>query len=315
MTSGKPGTLFVIATPIGNREDITLRALNILRDADLVACEDTRRTGLLLQHFQIKRKLVSYHDFNEEDRAGFLGRLLQEGRQVALVTDAGTPSVSDPGHRLLIACAAAGIPVVPIPGPSALTAALSISHLPVDRFFFAGFPPARASQRRRLLAELVGLPETVVFFEAPHRFLALVKDLLEIFGEREALLCRELTKLHEEVLRLSLTELLREMTARPKVKGEITLLVAAAEGPAGKISLKTGSPEPLSKEGPTTETGGIQPEIVWLEYLDLRRRGLLRKEILACLGRKFRLRRNELYHFLLEREDRSSESGPDQANR
>ena len=227
------GTLFVVATPIGNLGDITRRALDVLRAVSAVACEDTRRTGQLLRHFQIERRLVSYHDFNERSRSHQLLEMLRDGQDVALVSDAGTPQISDPGHHLLAACAEAGIPVVPVPGASALAALLSVSHLPVDRFVFCGFPPARAGERRRVLQSFAALPWSLVFYEAPHRIGASLRDMEAVLGDRPCLFGRELTKIHEEILRLPLSRLRKELSDRGTVKGEIALLVSgAAEAPA-----------------------------------------------------------------------------------
>ncbi|MBN2431468.1 MAG: 16S rRNA (cytidine(1402)-2'-O)-methyltransferase, partial [Acidobacteria bacterium] len=226
------GILYVVATPLGNLRDITLRALDTLAAVDLVACEDTRRTRKLLHHYQLDKKVISYHAFNERQRSEWIAATLSRGQSVALVSDAGTPLVSDPGAVLVQACQAAGIPVVPIPGPSALAAALSVSHLDVDSVFFVGFPPARGAARRNLLKSLADLPWSVIFYEAPHRIAALLADLTAIFGERECLFCRELTKLHEEIFRGTLSELRRSLAGRERIRGEITLMVAGCPGQA-----------------------------------------------------------------------------------
>jgi 16S rRNA (cytidine1402-2'-O)-methyltransferase len=219
-----PGTLYLVATPIGNLADITYRALQILRDVSLIACEDTRHTRKLLQHYGIDAKTVSYHEHNEQQRARELIALLREGSDIAVVSDAGTPAISDPGFRLVRAAIDNGISVVPVPGPSAMIAALIASGLPTDEFFFAGFLPARASARRVRLSELRAVPGTLIFYEAPHRLAASVQDAYEVLGEREAVVARELTKLHEEIRRGRLSELARHY-ANVEPRGEIVLLV------------------------------------------------------------------------------------------
>jgi len=223
-----PGTLYIVATPIGNLEDITLRALRILREVDLIACEDTRQTLKLLRHYGIRRPLLSYHEHNQRKRAEELIARLKEGRSVALVSDAGTPLLSDPGEVLLERAIAEGIPVVPIPGPSAVTTAAMAAGLPVDRFLFVGFLPARRGPRRVELERLKTIPYTLIFFEAPHRLAETLADMREILGARPAVLARELTKVHETFERATLAEL-AERVAEAPVKGEIVLLVAGAE--------------------------------------------------------------------------------------
>ncbi|HXG32595.1 MAG TPA: 16S rRNA (cytidine(1402)-2'-O)-methyltransferase [Bryobacteraceae bacterium] len=236
-----PGVLYLVATPIGNLEDITLRALRVLREADLIACEDTRQTRKLLEHYGISRPLVSYHEHNERKRAGELLARLQSGASVALVSDAGTPLISDPGYRLVAAARDAGIAVVPVPGPSALVAALTASGLPAEAFHFAGFLPAKRSQRLRTLASLRNEPATLVFYEAPHRILDTLADLEETFGPRRMVLARELTKVHEEFLRGTATQIRQALSERPSVRGEITLVVEGAPpetpAPAGEAEL------------------------------------------------------------------------------
>ncbi len=223
-----PGTLYIVATPIGNLEDITLRALRILQEVDLIACEDTRQTLKLLRHYGIRRPLLSYREHNQRKRAEELIARLKEGRSVALVSDAGTPLLSDPGEVLLERAIAEGIPVVPIPGPSAVTTAAMAAGLPVNRFLFVGFLPARRGPRRAELERLKTIPYTLIFFEAPHRLAETLADLREILGARPAVLARELTKVHETFERATLAEL-AERVAEAPVKGEIVLLVAGAE--------------------------------------------------------------------------------------
>ena len=220
-----PGTLYLVATPIGNLADITHRALQILKDVELIACEDTRHTRKLLQHYGVTTKTVSYHEHNEQQRAAELIDLLRQGSDVAVVSDAGTPSISDPGFRLVRAAIENEIAVVPVPGPSALISALIAAGLPTDEFFFAGFLPAKSNARRARLNELRSVPGTLIFYEAPHRLAATLKDAYEILGEREAVVARELTKLHEEIRRGRLSQLTADYTEKTDVRGEIVVLI------------------------------------------------------------------------------------------
>lgn len=219
-----PGTLYLVATPIGNLADITYRAIDVLTSVELIACEDTRHTRKLLQHYGISTKTISYHEHNEQDRARQLIELLREGKDVAVVSDAGTPSISDPGFRLVRAAIENEIPVVPVPGPSALIAALIAAGLPTDEFCFGGFLPARSNARRTRLTELRSVPGTLIFYEAPHRLAETLKDALETLGEREAVVARELTKLHEELRRGRLSEL-AEHYSHEQPRGEIVIVI------------------------------------------------------------------------------------------
>lgn len=221
------GTLYVVATPIGNLEDITFRAVRVLREADLIACEDTRHTRVLLSHYGIGTPTLSYHDHNARTRAPQLLDRLEAGESIALVSDAGTPAISDPGYRLISGAAERGIAVVPVPGPSAFVAALSAAGLATDAFLFAGFLPPKASQRQARLADLATERATLVFYEAPHRITETLADLAEAFGDREAVLARELTKLHEELLRGRLSGLGDALTPDRR-RGEMVLVVAGA---------------------------------------------------------------------------------------
>lgn len=219
------GTLYLVATPIGNLEDITLRAVRVLKEADLIACEDTRQTHKLLEHYGIQTGVISYHEHNEATRAPELVERLAGGARIALVSDAGTPLVSDPGYRLVTQAAEKGIRVEPIPGPSAAIAALAGSALPTDEFRFAGFLPPRSAQRRKALERLKDETATVIFYEAPHRLTETLDDIEELLGERPVVIARELTKIHEEFLRGTAAELKR---AHPQFKGEVTLLIGKA---------------------------------------------------------------------------------------
>lgn len=223
--------LYIVATPIGNLGDVTARALEVLRSADVVACEDTRHTGLLLHRLEISARLVSYHDHNKLRRTPELLEMLRQGKRVALVADAGTPGVSDPGFYLIRAAVAAGCRIVPVPGASALLSALVVSGLPCDRFAFEGFLPRREGRRRKRLQALAGETRTMVFFEPGRRLVALLRDMLELWGDREAVVARELTKLHEEVIRGTLAGLV-ELLSERELKGEITLVVAGDAGEA-----------------------------------------------------------------------------------
>jgi 16S rRNA (cytidine1402-2'-O)-methyltransferase len=223
-SSGRQACLYLFATPIGNLEDITLRALRILKEVDQIACEDTRHTQKLLSHYNIRKPLVSYHEHNELTRAPELVVAMEQGAQIALVSDAGVPLVSDPGYRLVTLCLRHRIPVVPIPGPSALLAALSASGLPNEEFLFAGFLPARSGERRRALERLRIEDRTIIFYEAPHRIEETLIDAHEILGDRPACIAREVTKLHEEFRRGSLAELAASLAEKP-ARGEITLLI------------------------------------------------------------------------------------------
>jgi 16S rRNA (cytidine1402-2'-O)-methyltransferase len=226
------GTLYIVSTPIGNREDITLRALRILKEVDLVAAEDTRHTGLFLKHFGIQTPLTSYFEGNELRKKELILSKLMQGERIALVSDAGTPGISDPGFRLVQAAVENQIAIVPIPGPSAVIAALSVSGLPTDAFLFKGFLPHKMKKRRDLLKELADVRETLIFYESPHRISEALKDIHEVLGDREIVLTRELTKVYEEIIRGRVSEIRNQVGERP-LRGEITLVVS------GKIRKKT----------------------------------------------------------------------------
>jgi 16S rRNA (cytidine1402-2'-O)-methyltransferase len=223
-------TLYLVATPIGNLEDITLRALRVLKEVDVIACEDTRQTQKLLNHYAIATRTTSYHEHNEVAKAAELVQQMQEGTSVALVTDAGMPGISDPGYRLITLAIQHEVPVVPVPGVSAFLAALVASGLPTDSFRFSGFLPAKRGERRTMLESIKNSPRTQVFYEAPHRIVETLEDVVEVLGGlREIAVAREVTKIHEEFLRGKASEVLEMLKQREAVKGEITLLIGKAE--------------------------------------------------------------------------------------
>jgi 16S rRNA (cytidine1402-2'-O)-methyltransferase len=248
------GTLYLVGTPIGNLGDLTDRARATLGEVDVVAAEDTRRTGGLLRRLGIRApKLVSFFEGNERDRAGELLRRLRDGRDVAMVTDAGMPSVSDPGFRLVRACVDEGINVRVVPGPSAPVAALVVSGLPTDRVVFEGFLPRRAGERRERLRALAGDPRTLVLFESPRRVADTLDEVLEALGDRRVALARELTKVHEEVLRGTISEVLEEIRRRGELKGEVVLVVEGSPGSAAGLPM-----EQLVAEATQLAAGGMR---------------------------------------------------------
>ena len=269
------GILYIVATPIGNLEDITLRALRVLKEVDVIAAEDTRHTQILLNRYGIRTPLTSYHEHNEKSKARQLISRLQQGEKIAVVSDAGTPAISDPGYRLVMEAARAGIRVIPIPGACALAAALSAGGLPTDRFVFEGFLSGKKQQRREQLRALSGETRTLIFYEAPHRVTETLKDLVEIFGNREIVLAREVTKIHEEFLRGRLTDMAQQIADRD-IKGEITLLVG---GSSGKPEM---SQEQLKDEIRELKNGGIRV-----------------KEIAEILGEKYGQSKKEIYRLAL----------------
>jgi 16S rRNA (cytidine1402-2'-O)-methyltransferase len=265
-----PGSLYLVATPIGNLDDITLRALRVLREeVSLIACEDTRQTQKLLQHFEIRQPLVSYHEHNEGRRSAEILAALERGESVALVSDAGTPLISDPGYRVVAEAIEHGMPVVPIPGASALLAALTASGLPVHEFRFAGFLPPKALARRRMLESLVHETTTIVAYESPHRILETLADMRELLANASVVLAREVTKVHEEFLRGSAASILKILVARDAVKGEITLLIAPS---------------------PTVESGDPLEEV-----LRLTAAGVDRMEAIKTVAKRLGLPKREVY--------------------
>jgi 16S rRNA (cytidine1402-2'-O)-methyltransferase len=280
------GVLYLVATPIGNLEDITLRALRILREADQIAAEDTRHTQKLLAHYEISRPLVSYHEHNEVTRAPELVVALEQGAKIALVSDAGMPLVSDPGHRLVALCVRHGIPVVPVPGPSALLAALSASGLPNEEFLFVGFLPQRSGERLRAFERLRIEDRTLILYEAPHRIADCVADAREILGDRPACLAREITKVHEEFRRGKLSEIGESLRERP-AKGEITFLIGAGEPAAVGAESSQGLAERVD-------------ELMRQAKLD-------RKEALKLAAKERGLTRREAYDRVLEEKGEAEE--------
>ncbi len=228
-----PGTLYVVATPLGNRDDITLRALKVLREVDLIAAEDTRKTRSLLALHSISNNLISYHEHNEAQRTPELIDKLGKGLSLALVSNAGTPMISDPGYRLIEAALGHQLAVVPIPGVSAAATALSVAGLPTDSFTFAGFLSKKKTQRRRQLSELASEPRTLIFYESPRRIVTLISEIRDIMGNRQGVLAREMTKIHEEFIRGLMSEIANQLKDRKNIKGECTLLVAGNDCDSG----------------------------------------------------------------------------------
>jgi len=226
-----PGSLYVVSTPIGNLEDITYRAVRILKESDWIACEDTRTTRRLLDHYGIQTRTISYHEHNEANRTEDLVARLQHGETGALVSDAGTPLLSDPGYRIVRAAVQAGIRIEALPGPSALLAGLVVSGLPTDQFHFGGFLPSKQGQRTRVLESLRDEPATLIFYEAPHRILESLEDIAATLGEREVVVARELTKFHEEILRGTAAEIRTTLESRDSIRGEFVVLIAKASEP------------------------------------------------------------------------------------
>jgi 16S rRNA (cytidine1402-2'-O)-methyltransferase len=277
-----PGILYIVATPIGNLEDITLRAVRVLREVDVVAAEDTRHTQILLSHHDIHTPLTSYHEHNEKTKSEELVTRLGRGQNIALVSDAGTPAISDPGFRLVIQAIRAGVRIIPIPGASALTAVLSASGLPTDRFVFEGFLPARKGPRREKLQTLRDETRTLIFYEAPHRLKETLGDIHELLGNREAVLAREVSKIHEEFLRGPMSELVRALGGGD-IRGEVTLIISGSSG-----------------------APGVNEDRLKAEIGELKGKGLRVKEIAEILGEKFGYPKKEIYRLALHGEKLSS---------
>jgi 16S rRNA (cytidine1402-2'-O)-methyltransferase len=279
------GTLYLIATPIGNLEDITHRAVRLLGEVDVIACEDTRHTKKLLNHYGISTRTISYHEHNERERSTELIERLKSGADVAVVSDAGTPGISDPGFRLARIAIDCDVQVVPVPGASALISALVASGLPTDEFFFGGFLPARSGARRARLAELRSLPATLIFYEGPHRIAATLKDAQEILGERQAVVARELTKIHEEIARGSLSELAARFSSPESARGEMVLVIDRTVLPG--------------ESAPNQSEASVSALVMELEAKGLDHRTALKKA-----ARELGLSRDEAYRRLVsERRD------------
>jgi 16S rRNA (cytidine1402-2'-O)-methyltransferase len=274
MSESAAGILFLVATPIGNLEDISLRAVRVLRESDLVAAEDTRHTSKLLHHYDIRRPTTSLHEHNELEKIPALVGQLRAGSRIAMVTDAGTPAVSDPGFRFVRAAIDAGIRVEAIPGPSAVLAALVSSGLPTDSFLFAGFPPPKSAARRAWFADLAGERHTLVFFEAPHRIRETLADALAALGDRQASIGRELTKLHEEFIRGPLSSLPGRVG---EPRGEFTVVVAGKNESEGQRDEQVTDSQLLIEFGHLTESGAV------------------RREAIAELARRHRLRSRDVF--------------------
>ncbi|HEY6489746.1 MAG: 16S rRNA (cytidine(1402)-2'-O)-methyltransferase [Terracidiphilus sp.] len=292
--------LYLVATPIGNLGDITLRALDVLRHANRIACEDTRQTQKLLNHFEITTPTISCHQHNERARADELIQDIKAGKAVAVVSDAGMPGISDPGALLVKEAIAAGVPVIPIPGANAALTALIASGLPTNEFHFLGFLPEKAGARRTRLEDLAAAPresaQTLIFYEAPHRIVDTLADIEMIWGaELRVALARELTKLHEEFLRVTVAELRKELASRERIRGECVLLIEAPAGPAGATALGTPGPRLFGTwEGTSPMRESISTRVARLQS----EAGLDEKEALKRLARELGQSKSELYREL-----------------
>lgn len=273
------GTLYLVATPIGNLQDITFRALETLKKVDLIACEDTRHTQKLLNHYSIKNRLISYHEHNEKERAEELAGMLKGGKSIAIVSDAGTPAICDPSFRIVEKANEIGVKVISIPGAVAFVNGLIVSGLATDSVFFGGFLPSKKSERIKRLEEVKEIPATLVFYETPHRIEKALADCLEILGNRKAAIARELTKLHEEILRGDLNELLGKISGNP-LKGEIVLILDRKSNETIRLDVNT--------------AGTLKSRLTELES-----EGTERKAALKKIAKEFGLSRSEVYRRLL----------------
>jgi len=269
--------LYLVATPIGNLEDMTFRAVRILKEVDLIACEDTRHSRKLLQHYGIDTRLTSFFEHNERDKGEMLLAELQQGKKLALISDAGTPAISDPGYRLVRRCWESDIPVSIVPGAQAAVSALAVSGLPTDRFAFEGFLPQRHKARRELLEGLGSETRALIFYEAPHRLLASLQDLAEICPQREVVVVRELTKLHEEVCRGTAGQLI-ERWQEEKVRGEIVLLLGPAPESGPEVDLDTALQAALETGRPIKEISRELAKVYGLSGSEIYARALVLKE-------------------------------------
>jgi len=277
------GILYICGTPIGNLEDITLRSLKILKEVNLIAAEDTRHTLKLLNHYQINTKVTSYYEYNRFKKSPYLVEILKNGQDIALVSDAGMPGISDPGYVLIDLALKNNIKIIPVPGVSALITALVVSGLPTDKFVFEGFLPRKIKERKRYFKSIENEERTIIFYEAPHRLKKALKDMLEILGDRKVVIARELTKLYEEIIRGKLSQVLTEISTK-EVKGEITLIVQ------GGIKKKENS-----------STDFLIKECIIEEYLKkLKNQGYSNKEIIKITQEKLNIPKNLIYKKLLE---------------
>jgi 16S rRNA (cytidine1402-2'-O)-methyltransferase len=271
------GMLYLVATPIGNLQDMSFRAIETLKSVDLIACEDTRHTRKLLNHFGIRNQLISYHEHNEAERSDELAAMLEQGKSIAIVSDAGTPAICDPSFRIVQRAKEVGASIVPIPGPVAFVNAVIASGLPTDSIFFGGFLPARSGERRRRLEEIRDIPATLVFYEAPHRIAKSLTDCLDLFGDRDAAVARELTKIHEEIIRGRLSDL-ADRFLEGNAKGEMVLMI-------DRVRTETRSAE--------------TPRSVVERFNELESGGLERKAALKQAAKEFKLSRSEAYRIII----------------
>jgi len=277
------GILYICGTPIGNLEDITLRALKILKEVSLIAAEDTRHTLKLLNHYRINTKITSYYEYNKFKKAPYLVKILKEGQDIALVSDAGMPGISDPGYVLIDLALKNNIKIIPIPGVSALITALVVSGLPTDKFVFEGFLPRKIKERKRYFKSIENEERTIIFYETPHRLKRALKDMLEILGDRKVVLARELTKMYEEIIRGKLSQILSKIDSK-EIKGEITLIVQ------GGIKKKENDSLDFLKD-----------ECIMQEYLKkLKNQGYSNKDIIKIAQEKLNIPKNLIYKKLLE---------------
>jgi len=277
------GTLYICGTPIGNLEDITLRVIKILKEVKFIAAEDTRHTKKLLDHYQINTKVTSYYEYNKLKKAPYLVELLKNGQDIALVSDAGMPGISDPGYVLINLALKNNIKLIPVPGVSALTTALVVSGLPTDKFVFEGFLPRKIKERKKYFKSIKNEERTIIFYEAPHRLKKALKDMLEILGDRKIVIARELTKKYEEIIRGSLIRVLSEINTK-EIKGEITLIVQGGSKDTGNDTIDF-----------------LMKECIIEEYLNkLKMQGYSNKEIIKISQEKFSIPKNIIYKKLLE---------------
>ena len=277
------GTLYICGTPIGNLEDITLRVIKILKEVKFIAAEDTRHTKKLLDHYQINTKVTSYYEYNKFKKAPYLVEILKNGQDIALVSDAGMPGISDPGYVLINLALKNNIKLTPVPGVSALITALVVSGLPTDKFVFEGFLPRKIKERKKYFKSIENEERTIIFYEAPHRLKKTLKDMLEILGDREIVIARELTKKYEEIIRGNLIQVLNEINTR-EIKGEITLIVKGGSKDKGNDTIDF-----------------LMKECIIEEYLNkLKMKGYSNKEIIKISQEKFSIPKNIIYKKLLE---------------